>query len=304
MLLQILIQSLHALPLTRSFIGAYMKKIEQLPPLFSLEPLEQRLSDITKVIEQKTKALENAPAGSLRISSHGKTKQYYYKLPSDPSSGKYLSTPNESLVRALAQKSYDKKVLTALLQEKKRLEYLLQFYRKSNPEDFLLSYIQARRNIIEPITLPVEEYFLKWKPENIPPNPYKEKPMFKTYCGIYVRSKSEVMIADALYKNKIPFLYEFPLRLNSHTIFPDFLCLNPKTHQKVIWEHFGMMDEPKYASASVHKINNYLENGYFQGFGLLTTFEDAEEPLTPQNIEQTIKVYLKRKVPKAKTIIV
>lgn len=281
-----------------------MKRIEQLPPLFSLEPLEQRLSDITKVIEEKTKALEKAPQGSLRISSHGKTKQFYYKKPSDPSSGNYLSKPNESLIRALAQKSYDKKVLTALLQEKKRLESLLEFYRNSNPEDFLLAYIQARRNIIEPITLPIEEYFLKWKPENIPTNPYKEKPMFKTYCGIFVRSKSEVMIADALYKNKIPFLYEFPLHLNSHNIFPDFLCLNPKTHQKVIWEHFGMMDDPKYASASVHKINNYLENGYFQVFGLLTTFEDSNEPLTPQRIEQIIKVYLKRKVSRSNTIVV
>lgn len=281
-----------------------MKKIEQLPPLFSLEPLEQRLADITKVINQKSKALEKAPQGSLRISKNKTTDQFYYKHPSDTSSGVYLSKPNESLARALAQKSYDKKVLAALLKEKKRLEALLQFYKESNPEDFLLTYIQARRNIIEPITLPIEEYFIKWKPENIPPNPYKEKPTFKTYCGIYVRSKSEVMIADALYKNKIPFLYEFPLQIDSRTIFPDFICLNPRTHQKVIWEHFGMMDDPEYSIKSVRKINNYLESGYFQGCGLLTTFEDSEDPLTPQSIESTIKVYLKRKVSRKNTIVV
>lgn len=273
-----------------------MKKIEQLPPLFSLEPLEQRLKDISKVIEEKKEALCNAPEGCLRISMHGGTPQYYFRHKGGDFNGKYLSKPNESLVKSLAQKSYDKKILGMLEKEKALLEELLKRYQNMNPEDVILYYAAARRKLINPVTLPIEEYFIKWKPKNFPPNPYKEKPAFKSASGVFVRSKSEVLIADALLNHRIPFLYEFPIKLGDHRIYPDFVCLNPKTHEKIIWEHFGMLDDEEYANKFCTKMNDYYNSDFFPKNRLIFTLETSTLPLTPQLVEDFIAANFRKRV--------
>ena len=79
--------------------------------------------------------------------------------------------------------------------------------------------------------------------------PYEKNPKYpehlihKTVSGIYVRSKSESMIALQLYTEKIPFRYECALQLGETTLYPDFTILHPKTGEIFYWEHFGMMDE-------------------------------------------------------------
>ena len=63
-----------------------------------------------------------------------------------------------------------------------------------------------------------------------------------------VRSKSEIMIADALARNMIVFRYEYPIEIEGlGYVRPDFLCLHPVTRQVILWEHYGMMDDPSYA---------------------------------------------------------
>ena len=75
-----------------------------------------------------------------------------------------------------------------------------------------------------------------------------DAPEYQTALGERVRSKSEVIIADALSRHQIPNRYEYPLKLSkgqqTHIIYPDFLCLNIHTRREYIWEHFGMMDDP------------------------------------------------------------
>ena len=43
-----------------------------------------------------------------------------------------------------------------------------------------------------------------------------------TDAGERVRSKSELVIANLLYKNNIPYMYECPLKINNNTVYPDF----------------------------------------------------------------------------------
>ena len=80
---------------------------------------------------------------------------------------------------------------------------------------------------------------------------------------------------------------------HSITVYPDFLCLNLRTRQEFIWEHFGLMDDPEYSEKFVQKIHTYGENGILPGKNLIFTTETEKEQLDTRNVEDLIKIFLK-----------
>jgi len=111
--------------------------------------------------------------------------------------------------------------------------------------------------------------------------------------GEQVRSKSEVIIADALNRMKIPYRYEYPLYLQkTGTIYPDFTVLNVKLRKEMYWEHLGMLDDSMYAENVVQKLTSYEQNEIFPGEKLILTFETKQQPLNQKLIMQLILRYL------------
>lgn len=94
------------------------------------------------------------------------------------------------------------------------------------------------------------------------PNPEALK--FYTKMGIIVRSKSEVIIATALYDNNIKFEYEKAIKISDGIYYPDF-TVEKKNGDIVLWEHLGLIDNPDYRNKAYRKILKYNENGYYQG---------------------------------------
>lgn len=80
--------------------------------------------------------------------------------------------------------------------------------------------------------------------------------------GVLVRSKNEVIIASIL-EDIAPgsWTYEAPLTINSVTKYPDFTIETPAGDQ-VIWEHLGMMGNPRYAADWEEKKAWYVANGF------------------------------------------
>ena len=139
-----------------------------------------------------------------------------------------------------------------------------------------------------------EDYAVIWKAEE-----YKGKDVegvttqFFTDNGERVRSKSEVLIANTLRKYKVPYKYEYPVRLkNGMIIYVDFLALNVHTREQFFWEHLGMMDHPEYAAKAIAKVEGYEETGIYQGKNLILTFETSGQPLKTKAIERMIQRYL------------
>ena len=105
-----------------------------------------------------------------------------------------------------------------------------------------------------------------------------------------VRSKSEKIIADKLNLMGIPYIYELPLHLDGlGYIKPDFTALNPDTREECIWEHFGMRENPEYASKAMNKLNVYARNGYTVGDNLIITMEGQSQPLNTRNLDKVIR---------------
>ena len=107
----------------------------------------------------------------------------------------------------------------------------------------------------------------------------------QTVAGIYVRSKSESLIATLLYHYKIPF------RLDSVTVYPDFTIRHPLTGEFYYWEHFGMMDQTSYASKCFSKQQFYASHKIIPSIRLITTYETLDSPLNTKVTESIIRHY-------------
>lgn len=100
---------------------------------------------------------------------------------------------------------------------------------------------------------------------------YEEGKIHHTLTEFMVRSKSEVIIANMLHDNEVPFKYEVPLFASDGTFYlPDFTI--SWKGEDYYWEHLGMMDDEGYRNHNETKQKWY--NKFFPG-KLLTTTESA-----------------------------
>ena len=108
-----------------------------------------------------------------------------------------------------------------------------------------------------------------------------------------MRSKSELIIANALEQCGVPYRYEYPLYLKGiGTVYPDFTCLNINKRKEIVWEHFGMMDNISYANKNIAKIQTYNQNGFFPGKNMIMTFETSQNAISSNIIQNMIKEFL------------
>ena len=230
----------------------------------------------------------------LQLHHHGNCVTYYERMEGQKN-GKYLSKKTSmSRIRNLAQKDYDQKILTQAQRELEEIEGLLEKYPKCTVEQVQEEYERGFLDLITPLVTSDEQYVKAWQETLCPQNDYyTENCIYGTKRGEMVRSKSEVLIADALLYEKIPYHYERAIYIEGiGTCHPDFTVLNVRTRQEYIWEHFGMMAEMDYAQGAVKKIQQYQKAGYVLGKNFIATFEDAMHPLTPGQIGIILEEYL------------
>jgi hypothetical protein len=72
--------------------------------------------------------------------------------------------------------------------------------------------------------------------------------LHRTSRGEFVRSKSELAIAEKLNGMGISYVYEQPLQLDGKTRWPDFTIVDEDSGITYFWEHLGMLSDPQYAA--------------------------------------------------------
>lgn len=263
--------------------------------------LQSRLAEINALLDQKLKALKEAPKGSLRISKSNNAVQYYHKI--KKGNGKYISKSNQQLAEALAQKEYDKALVKLLAEESKILQTTLDSYKNFSSqfglvEKLILKTTATRRALIKPVCHSDADFARLWQSVQYKGRSFADgTPEHFTTKGERVRSKSEVLIADTLNRLHIPYRYEYPIKLKTedgerHTFHPDFLCLNIRTRSEFLWEHFGMMDDVQYSAVVANKLAIFNRNGIFAGKNLIITMESSGCPLNSKQIGKIAAQYL------------
>ena len=238
-----------------------------------------------------TRRLKNAPEGSLKIVKKGKRAELYHRTGKSDRQGTYLNKSNLALAKKLAQKDYDTRAAKILDHKIKLLAVLEKAYPKKDLEGLYDTYPQKVKQLIKPLHLPSEEYCSQWEKVS-----YKGRSFDNTTTvyisdkGERVRSKSELIIANALFHSKIPYRYEFPLHIKSFgDFYPDFLCLNPHTGCEILWEHFGLMDNEDYRNKAISKLAKYSEAGFVPGRNFIYTMETTKTPLNSWFVKRVIQ---------------
>lgn len=281
--------------------------MEELSPNQLAPLLEKRLAELQKLLFTKKKSYEKAPQGRIRISQNGGHPEYYLVTERGSLRGKYLPHSQKTLARQLAQKDYDARLIKLLQKEISALQnYMKQTCNGRAIPELYDSLCPARRSLITPVTLTNEQYVARWQDISWKGRPFApDAPYICTAHGERVRSKSEVIIADTLFRYNIPYRYEFPITLkrinpddirrdfgSSITLYPDFLCLNTRTRTEFYWEHFGLMDDPAYSNNAAGKLRLYTENGILAGRNLIITMETQTEPPSIKALEKLIEEFL------------
>lgn len=264
------------------------------------ESIEKRIAYLDNLIKRKEALISKATPGRIKARKQG--DKYYYEYFSDQGDSRYLRTKDAhdmNIAKAIAQADYDRRIIQSALSESKLLKKAQDFYESGCSEDIYQQIGEARRSLITPIRSSDKEYVKQWlaRPRQLSKRLSKEEG-FETERGEYVRSKSEVFIANALLKYGIPYIYEPALSVIDHTsglhrvVYPDFLVLNIRTRSEYYYEHFGKMDDPGYATDNIGKLTDYALTGYHIGEQLITSFETRIQPLKPDAITLIIEHYL------------
>ena len=264
-----------------------MEKIKQL--------LKEREDYLLQLKNEKQKELTNVPEGSLRICCSENRVQYYQRKEAKDFRGVYIREKDAELARRLAQRDYDEKILKSIEQELLAIKRYFSGYPQKVAEHIYQEMHQERRKLVTPIIETREEFINNWQNRT-----YQGKeidatvPEIFTAKGERVRSKSELIIADILKGEGVPYHYEFPLYLNGFgRIYPDFTVLNIETRTELYWEHFGMMDDINYVEKAMNKLSWYEKNGIFPGKNLIITYETKKNPIDQKIIRAMIHQYLK-----------
>lgn len=250
--------------------------------------LNKRKKELNSILKRTRQALRRMPPGRLRIKS-GPPARYYQVVDSANRCGKYLGKKDFPMAQALAQKSYLERLQDAITDELSFISEIEKAHYLA-PEDVYSSLTKQRKELVNPFFMSDKEYAEAWLSE-----PYEGKgfadtdPVYKTARGERVRSKSEILIANALNDLGIPYRYEAPLFLENDTVIhPDFTILRPRARTVCYFEHCGRMDDPNYLSNFLKRENLYIQNGLIPGIDVFMSFESSTSPINMDSVRQML----------------
>ncbi len=255
----------------------------------------KELNDELDILQNKLKYIEKQksrfPEGSLVICAKtAGNVSYYRNLRSDDNTIKEYLPKKKGLdeIKALANKDYLLKLEATIKKQIKAIEYFSKNYSRNCVYSIYNDMHPARKKLVTPLFLSPDQYAKQWNEAEYKKNEsFPEGLRFQTDKGDFVRSKSEVIIANYLHSNrdKIFYRYEAPLYLEKPyqlTMHPDFTIISRSTGKIVYLEHCGMMDDSQYANDFVRKMNTYISNGLIPGVDVILTAETSSQPLAIQ----------------------
>lgn len=230
------------------------------------------ISYLNKVKDYLEKQLKCMPAGNLLIAP-GTTPnsfRYYRRESPQDKNGTYLDRSKQDIKEQLASKKYYEKLFAAVTKELTALEKI----NKLNHSDAIIhtyeSLNEGLKKLIHPINIDDSTYAKMWETATYKGLEFdaEDKTEFYTKRGERVRSKSELLIANTLNDNNIPYRYEYPVELDT-----------------------GKKYYPDYVAHNMLKFNEYKKAGVILGVNLFVTYETSSMPLGTGEIERLIRFF-------------
>ena len=251
---------------------------------------KQRTEKLLKNISENLKTIKPDEA-LIKVIASGNSLQLYIKeSEKDGMYGRYLSISEIDRAKNIVKSEYYNRLKAAL---EKRIGYIdrtIENLNKTNPFEIYKKMGKGKQRIIEPIEITTEQYREKWESVEYEGKAFGEDTAcIYTDKGERVRSKSEKIIADKLYKENIAYRYEYPINIPYiGTLYPDFTILDEVNRRNIIYEHFGLMDNEDYANNAISKMQLYEREGYVLGDNFFCTMETSSKPLDSRMLDGII----------------
>ncbi len=258
------------------------------------QQLVKRREYLTQLREEIARQSINLPQGRLRVNNDRGIARYYHISKDGDTHGKYISKENLDLAGKLAQKDYLQNMCRIVNNELKDIEKYLSGHREHALEEVYNKLNGYRQNLVTPLVTSDEFYAREWEQQAYITNPYyPEEKVYPTKKEEFVRSKSEVLLADMFYEMGVPYRYEAQLQLeNGKVRYPDFTLLKVHTREEIYHEHFGLMDDGAYRQACFVKLDEYRKNGIYLGKNLIITYEAEGSYLNRKEIKKQMEAVL------------
>ena len=262
-----------------------------------LSELGKRLDELNKFISYLEKQSVMKEKGSLVVCESTKAVNTY-KV-SEDGRREYLGKDRQEEIRTLAKKAHYTKMLSAARKERDQIEKCIKILNSgkgiTDIDDVYPSLNKVIRRTEGPFAITDDGYVSKWlKKYNALRDRKELNGQNKTLKGEYVKSKSEVIIADRLTYYGVPYVYEVTTAAEDYwdVRSPDFLILNKRTREEFFWEHLGKMGDPQYAARNQIKMEQFAKQGIIMGKNLIVSFECGERPLSTEYVDSVIKALL------------
>ena len=219
--------------------------------------------------------LKTSPEGGLILKNNVNGHRRYYITTSGSDKRTYANRKMLIMVYKLKQRKKAEAKARILANNIAVREYVLENYQDCSDETIDERLPAAYRNDEE---LNSKVFNQKSRGKQIPQseNPYKpEELRHITSFNLRVRSKGELIVAEALYAGGFVFFYEKRLEVydeggNIKVIYPDFTIVFPSGFI-VYWEHKGRLDDREYMLRDMKKTQLYYDNGIFEPHNLIVT---------------------------------
>lgn len=268
-----------------------------------LEAVEAEIRSLRRYSGIKIKANEKSGGKYIYVKKPGdKDYKYYGKL-----------EVNSSLVRNVQRLAHLKKQRELIRSNFARIENIIRNYKCTDYETVQSLLGKVYREPLENLNKSNDRYLpygglihpgaapqiIRWADELVEdcveyPEYMIEEKKHRSECGIFTRSKSELIILNAMDKAKVNFFYEMPIMLGGAHILPDFTIYSERTGKTVFWEHHGMLRFNDYREKTIQKISTYMENGFHPGADLIITSDNADGGIDMRVVLAMIDGFIKK----------
>lgn len=248
-----------------------------------LEALLQREKNMERRLLKESRRL---PTGNLIIKKNG---MYLFPYQKNGTVERAI-TKDRKLSSLLARKCFIKRQIMICRRNCKALKNAIKLVSsdENSPKN---STYQRLEMIFPEKNYKYSTWQLSWISSYYEKNPFRpENLKYRTKSGIFVRSKSERIIADLLTEYGFLFRYEQKLVIGGNVYYPDFIIMLDDGRM-IIWEHFGLMDNEEYYLKACAKIENYRKAGFATHTNLICTYE--EDIISEEILDGIICRYLK-----------
>jgi hypothetical protein len=249
--------------------------------------LQQDLKYEKKMLVKYQNLVKGLPAGSLSVSDRGKHKYYTHVF---QGKRQYLGKPTHPTVIRVQLRHYLIKSIQIIEDNIALIEKFIDEYKYFDPNKIIEDLPSAYNPLPETCYAAAGVVDIaKWASAPYIKNPkHPEHLVHQTSTGVYVRSKSELLIFEALLNAGLDFHYDEEVHINGQKFYCDFIIIVPGENRKVYWEHFGRMGSENYREECIWKFSHFVRSAMLPGRDFIFTFEDEDGNIDGRDIVRAI----------------